>query len=146
MRARPLALAGAIALAIGCTATAGAATMTFANPTGLGPSQGAGTSGPANLYPSSIPVSGVPGTVTDVNVTILGMTANDDTDIVLRGPIGEQVLLLSDACRAGTTPRGNWIFDDSAPGFVSKQGTCSPSFPSQSDLPPYQLPPSTGRQ
>ncbi len=131
MRVRPLATVTAIALAIGCTATASAATITFANPTGLGPSQGGGTSGPANLYPSSIPVSGVPGTVTDVNVTLLGATANDDADIVLRGPIGEPVLLLSDACRAGTSPRGNLIFDQSAPGFVSKQGPCSPSFPTQ---------------
>ena len=138
MTARPLTLRLALALValVALPTGAQAATITFANPTGLGPSQDGGTSGPANLYPSSIPVSGVPGTVTDVNVTLLGMTAGDDADIVLRGPIGEPVLLLSDACRAGTTPRGNWIFDQSAPGFVSKQGPCSPSFPTQSSFLP----------
>ncbi len=124
-------LALALLALVALPAGAQAATLTFANPEGFGPSQGAGTGGPATQYPSSISVSGIAGTVTDVNVTLLAMFANADTDMVLRGPNGQQVLLMSDACIQGTSPRGNWIFDDSAPGFVSRQGPCSPSFPTQ---------------
>ncbi len=141
-------LASRLALALGVLVAlptgAQAATLTFANPQGLGPSQGAGTAGPANSYPSSIPVSGVPGTVTDVNVTILGMVANADTDMVLRGPNGQQVMLISDACVQGTSLRGNWIFDDSAPGFLSRPGPCSPSFPTQMSFRPSNYVPQPG--
>lgn len=143
-----LLLASRLALALGVLVAlptgAQAATLTFANPHGLGPSQAAGTSGPADLYPSSIAVSGVPGTVTDVNVTILGMVANADTDMVLRGPNGQQVMVMSDACVQGTSQRGNWIFDDSAPGFVSRPGPCSPSFPTQSSFRPSNYLPQPG--
>lgn len=134
-----LALVALVALAL--PAGAEAATLTFANPQGLGPSGAGGTVGPANAYPSSISVSGIQGTVTDVNVTLLGMVVSDDADIVVRGPNGEQVLLISDACRSGTSQRGNWIFDQSAPGFISRPGPCSPSFPTQqSFLPSNYLP------
>ncbi len=60
------------------------------------------------------------------------MSTSDDADIVLRGPNGQQVLLISDACMQGTSLRGNWIFDDSGSSFVSKQGPCSPDVPTQS--------------
>lgn len=139
-----IALAALVALAVGSAAAAQATTMTFANPQGLGPSNGAGTFGPANPYPSSISVAGVPGTVTDVNVTILGMSANGDTDMVLRGPNGQAVMLMSDACVQGTSQTGNWIFDDSAPGFVSRPGPCSPSFPTQSSFRPSNYVPQPG--
>jgi hypothetical protein len=129
-------LASRLALALGVLVAlptgAQAATLTFANPQALGPSQNAGTEGPATAYPSSISVSGVPGTVTDVNVRLLGATATADADMVLRGPNGQQVMVMSDACIQGTSNRGNWIFDDSAPGFVSRSGPCSPSSPTQS--------------
>jgi hypothetical protein len=131
-RLLPSRLALALVALVALPAGAQAATITFANPTALFPSGEGGISGPANLYPSSIPVSGVPGTVTDVNVTLLAMRAGDDADIVLRGPNGQQVLLMSDACMQGTSPRGNWIFDDSGPGFISRTGPCSPSSPTQS--------------
>lgn len=129
-------LAVALAVLVALPTGAQAATTTFANVQGLGPSEAGGTAGPATAYPSSIPVSGVSGTVTDVNVTILGMWASADMDMVLRGPNGQQVMLMSDACAQGTSPRGDWIFDDSAPGFVSKAGPCSPSSPTQSSFLP----------
>jgi hypothetical protein len=44
-----------------------------------------------------------------VNVTILGMSPRADTNMVLRGPNGQQGMLMSDACIQGTSPRGNWI-------------------------------------
>jgi hypothetical protein len=134
-------LALLLCVLIALPAGAQAATMTFANPLGLGPSGSAALSGPATTYPSSIPVAGVPGTVTDVNVTTLAMAANADTDMVLRGPNGQRVLLMSDACDNGTSQPGNWIFDGSAPGFISRLGPCSPSFPTQSTfLPSNYLP------
>ena len=137
-------LALAVGVLVALPTGAQAATLTFANPRALGPSQAAGTAGPATAYPSSIPVSGVAGTVTDVNVTILGMVANADTDMVVRGPNGQQVMLMSDACAQGTSQRGNWIFDDSAPGFVSRPGPCSPSFPTQQSFRPSNYLPQPG--
>lgn len=141
-------LASRLALALGVLVAlptgAQAATLTFANPQGLGPTGEAGTFGPANAYPSSISVSGVSGTVTDVNVSMLATSVSDDADIVVRGPNGALVMLLSDACMQGTSPRGNWVFDDSAPGFVSRPGPCSPSFPTQQSFRPSNYVPQPG--
>jgi hypothetical protein len=36
-------------------------------------------------------------------------------------------MLMSDACMQGSAPRGDWTFDDSAPGFVSRPGPCNPN-------------------
>jgi hypothetical protein len=141
-------LASRLALALGVLVAlptgAQAATLTFANPTGLGPTGGAGNFGPANAYPSTISISGIAGTVTDVNVSLLSTILSDDADIVVRGPNGQQVLLISDACRSGTSQRGNWIFDDSAPGFVSRPGPCSPDFPTQQSFRPSNYLPQPG--
>jgi hypothetical protein len=107
-------------------AVAQAETRTFVNLTGLGPTGGAGTTGPTNLYPSSIAVSGVVGTVTDVNATLLDPFLRSDADMVLRGPNGQQVMLISDACDQGTPENvQNITFDDSAPGFPSQPGQCT---------------------
>jgi hypothetical protein len=64
--------------------------------------------GPANPYPSSITVSGLTGTVTDVNVTLLDVTTTgdnnnppehwvEDADILVSAPNGSNVILMSDA-------------------------------------------------
>ncbi|MBE2182462.1 MAG: putative Ig domain-containing protein, partial [Anaerolineae bacterium] len=55
--------------------------------------------GNADPYPSTISVSGITDTVTDVNVTISGMshTYVPDIDILLVGPGGQNVMLMSDA-------------------------------------------------
>ena len=54
--------------------------------------------GPAIPYPSSITVSGLGGTVTDVNVALVGIThpKPDDIDILLVGPFGQTVVLMAD--------------------------------------------------
>ncbi|HEX2193071.1 MAG TPA: hypothetical protein VHH09_07730 [Acidimicrobiales bacterium] len=67
---------------------------------------GVTTNGPANPYPSSIVVSGLTGTITDVNVTILDFTTfpdvsgfhwAEDTDLMVSSPAGTGVMLMSDA-------------------------------------------------
>ena len=60
---------------------------------------GVGTVGPASPYPSTIVVSNVPGTVTNVTVTLynLNHTYPPDLDILLAGPQTNSVILMGDA-------------------------------------------------
>ena len=57
---------------------------------------------PAQPYPSPITVSGVSGAVTDVNVTLRGLSYEwwdgSDLDVMLVAPDGSRVMLMSDAC------------------------------------------------
>src|SRR5947207_3062956 len=55
--------------------------------------------GPATPYPSDIVVSGLSGTVADVNVTLNSFDHNwpDDVDILLVGPEGQTATIMSDA-------------------------------------------------
>jgi hypothetical protein len=107
---------------------AGAETRSFINVFNLDPPGGASTVGPANVYPSSIAVSGVAGTVTKVTVTLIGLSSSspDDIDAAIVGPNGQQVMLMSDACglNPNTLDDDNWTFDDSAPTFLSDGGPC----------------------
>lgn len=120
---------GALSLA---PAVAAAETRTFYESTALTPVQGAGTSGPAEEYPSSIVVSGVEGTVTDLDVTFFGYESSspDDTDAAIVGPNGRAVMLMSDACgessgmTAISVENTTWTFDDSAPTFLPDNGPC----------------------
>lgn len=74
------------------------------------------TSGNANPYPSTINVSGVTGTISKVTVTLSGLshTYSDDVDILLVGPGGQSVLLMSDAGSSGNIANVNLTFDDTA--------------------------------
>jgi streptogramin lyase/subtilisin-like proprotein convertase family protein len=58
-----------------------------------------GTAGNATPYPSEISVSGVEGPVTSVRLRLLGLSHSrpDDLDILLVGPQGQKVLVMSDA-------------------------------------------------
>jgi subtilisin-like proprotein convertase family protein len=58
----------------------------------------------ANPYPSTLSVSGVNGTVANVTVTLLGLTHPfpDDIDMLLVGPNGQGVVLMSDAGGGGS--------------------------------------------
>lgn len=55
--------------------------------------------GTASLYPSTINVSGMTGTITNVDVGLNGVshTFPDDMDVLLVGPGGQSVMLMSDA-------------------------------------------------
>lgn len=101
-----------------------AETRTFSKTDILGPRSVAGTFGPANHYPSSIDVTGAPGTVKKATVTLLGLSSANggDLDMVIEGPNGAEVMLMSDACgdpESSYRPN-NWTFDDAAPTFLSK--------------------------
>src|SRR5438552_4232213 len=58
-----------------------------------------GSSGKAGPYPSVISVSGVSGQVAKVTVTLLGLrhTYPDDIDVLLVGPTGQSLILMSDS-------------------------------------------------
>jgi subtilisin-like proprotein convertase family protein len=74
----------------------------------------------ATPYPSAINVSGVAGTVKSVRVNLNGLTHTfpSDIDILLVGPQGQQVILLSDV-GGGTDALGvNLTLDDAAPAGV----------------------------
>ena len=80
-----------------------------------------GTLGLATPYPSAISVAALPGTISDVNVTITGLSAARprDINIVLVAPTGQALVLFGDAGDLNTTVPGiNLTFDDSAAGFL----------------------------
>jgi subtilisin-like proprotein convertase family protein len=81
-------------------------------------------SGQAAPYPSSIEVSGLSGTITDVNVTLDGFTHEfpADVDVLLVGPSGATVVLIAD--RGGVSPVDGLTltFDDSAPTLPPVDG------------------------
>ncbi|HYU62131.1 MAG TPA: hypothetical protein VEK39_15355 [Solirubrobacterales bacterium] len=122
-RALPLALLLVMLL----PAIARAETHTFLNTADLYPSGGAGDVGPANHYPSTIVVAGLSGTVTKATVTLIGYrsASPDDTDMVITGPNGQQVMLMSDVCGSTGIQNDNWTFDDSAQTFMSNNGPCA---------------------
>ncbi len=131
LRARRIvSLAAALLLAVLVPTAARADTHTFLNTADLVPSEGAGDFGPAGTYPSSIVVSGLSGTVTRATVTVIDLASSsaDDIDMVITGPNGQQVMLMSDAC--GEYPNNledeDWTFEDAAPTFVPDGGPCGP--------------------
>ncbi len=107
--------------------------------------------GLATPYPSTIAVSGITGTVTKVTVTLPGVTHSypDDLDILLVGPLGQKVLLMSDAGEGLDVTNAALTFDDAAPfalpdGPGIGTGTYKPSsyesgefFTAPAPAPPY---------
>jgi hypothetical protein len=111
----------AVLIALLAPAGASAATFNFFSTTGLGPSGGAGTFGPATSFPSSIEVAGLQGPLTKVTATMIGFGSGspDDVDMLLVGPEGEQVMLMSDACgEAQFFTNNTWTFDGDAPSSL----------------------------
>jgi subtilisin-like proprotein convertase family protein len=107
--------------------------------------------GAASLYPSPIAVSGLSGVITDVDVTLTGLshTHPPNLDILLVGPTGQTALLWTDF---GGNVGGDDIvnatitFDDAGPPapFAVVSGTYRPSFvfwfasfPTLAPAPPY---------
>ncbi len=72
--------------------------------------------GPASPYPSSISVTGLPKGVSDVNVSLVSYdhTLPDEVDMMLVGPRGQAVTLVSDAGGASTVVAANLTLDDQA--------------------------------
>ena len=121
---RGIVLAAALFMLLAPSARAD--THTFLNPAVLYPIGGAGELGPANRFPSTISVSGLPGTVTKVTATLIGYGSSypGDADIALRGPNGQTVMLLSDTCGPAAIADNGWTFDDASPSFLSAGGAC----------------------
>jgi subtilisin-like proprotein convertase family protein len=128
-------------------------TATFSNPAPI-LIPATGTSGPAAPYPSTINVAGVVGTVSKVTVTLKNMnhTFPDDIDVLLVGPGGQKLLLMSDAGGSADLVNNTYTFDDAAAGTLADgalnaSGTYKPSnfgtgdtFPAPAPVGPYNDP------
>jgi hypothetical protein len=126
-----------------------AVVATFSNDTTI-VMPGTGTIGKANLYPSTVNVSGFSGEVLGVSATLNGFSHSyaDDIDILLVGPGGQRVLLMSDAGGSIDVSGLTLTFQDGAaalPDFGPLvSGTFAPTnfgegdtFPAPAPLAPY---------
>jgi subtilisin-like proprotein convertase family protein len=100
---------------------------TFSNPTSITITDRPSalpTSGAASLFPSPINVSGVIGTVTKVTVTLnaFSHTWPDDVDVLLVGPTGQTVFLMSDAGGSVDAFNVPLTFDDTASSQIPDIG------------------------
>ncbi len=85
---------------------------TFSSPTAMTiPNQG-----PAVPYPATIQVAGVSGSVSKLSVTLQGFTHGfpDDVDVLLVGPAGQKLVLMSDAGAGYGVTNLTLTFDDAA--------------------------------
>lgn len=112
-------LAIALAFALAACATAGPpgpapVTRSFANDAAIAiPGDAAATEGPAAPYPSPIVVADMPTSTVKVVVTLhrLAHTYPADLDVLLVGPTGQHVLLLSDVGGGGNVVDVTLAFD-----------------------------------
>jgi uncharacterized repeat protein (TIGR01451 family) len=102
---------------------------------------------PADLYPSTIFVSGVTATVEKVIVTLNNLThpLPSDLDILLVGPRGQRVLLMSDAGSSPGVTDVTITFDDASPLSLPENGifateTYRPTDYEQGDIFPAPAP------
>lgn len=91
---------------------------------------GDAAAGPALTYPSTIDVAGLNGSITRLSVTLTGIGYNywDNLDIMLVGPDGKQVMLMSDAGGSLNTttllsPPLTLTFDDGAAAALPTDNT-----------------------
>lgn len=77
--------------------------------------------GPANPYPSTITVPVGTGTITDVDVTLNGLnhTFLRDLDVLVVGPDGTAVEIMSDVGGGGSVSTLDLTFDDEAAGTIN---------------------------
>jgi len=136
---------------VGATVTA---TSSFSNPTSIiipATGTGASTGAPSNPYPSNINVSGITGTVSKVTVDLFNFnhTFPSDVDVLLVGPGGQRLLLMSDAGGGTDSVNVNLTFDDAAAaiGATVVSGTFRPTnigagdlFPAPAPVGPYPDP------
>ncbi|MFN2505694.1 MAG: beta strand repeat-containing protein [Acidimicrobiales bacterium] len=84
--------------------------------------------GPATLYPSNINVTGLTGTVSDVNVTLHGMNNwRGDFEILLVSPGGARNLVLLSDAGTGDVSNFTLTFDDSAAALLPQNTAWGPS-------------------
>ena len=95
-------------------ATSGSPATTFSNSAAIiGGDTGKSRAAP---YASTIPVSGLTGAITDVNVTLTNINHSfpDDIDVLLVGPAGKRIILMSDTGGSNVITGVNITFDDAA--------------------------------
>lgn len=129
---------------VGATVTA---TSSFSNPTSIiipATGTGAATGAPSNPYPSNLIVSGISGTVSKVTVQLFNFnhTFPGDVDVLLVGPGGQKLLLMSDVGGGTDAVNANLTFDDAAAaiGATVVSGTFRPTNIGAGDLFPAPAP------
>lgn len=131
-------LSALLALLLAVFASNQAEAITFSNPAPIAiPAVGSPNQiGPGAPSPSLIAVAGLSGNITDLTVSLFGLTHSirEDVDLLLVGPTGLTVLLMSDISpgTGGGFNNLNFTFMDGAPslpaGFVPiMSGTYSPT-------------------
>jgi beta-lactam-binding protein with PASTA domain len=95
------------------------AQTTFSNPLAVTVPAGAPstTAGPATPYPSNIPVAGLPGVISDLRVTlhtVVHPVANH-LDVLLVGPGGQRLILMSDVGGTTSTGKSTYVFRTGGP-------------------------------
>ena len=109
--------------------------------------------GPASLYPSIVTIEEMPGVITNVSVSVLGLNHSfpADIDILLVGPGGIKVILMSDAGGSFPIDEANITFADGFPPIPNSgqivTATYSPAdwgltadiFPSPAPTAPYLI-------
>ena len=96
------------------------------------------TSGPASPYPTTITVTNVAGLVNKVTVRLNGFTHTwpADVDILLVGPAGQKVLLMSDAGGGNSVTNLTLTFDDAASSNLPELSTILAGTFRPTDYPP----------
>lgn len=140
---------------LGTTSTA---SQTFSNATAIvipGTGTGATTGAPASPYPSNVTVSGITAPVSKVGVTLKNMshTFPDDVDVLLVGPTGQKLIIMSDAGDTNDWVGATITLDDAAGNALgdtaSNQtgtfrpgnfGTVQDPFPAPAPAGPYLSP------
>src|SRR5918992_4243720 len=114
-------------------AQAAAAQTTFSNTTPIVIPD----SGPATPYPSPINVSGLSAAVTDVDVTLNNVTHTfpDDIDVLVVGPQGQNVIVMSDAGNGNPGITDTTLtFDNSAPASIPDEAAPTPGAYKPTDI------------
>ena len=93
----------------------------------IAPQQQQTDAGTATPYPSQIAVSGLASSVSDVDVTLTGLshTFADDVSVLLVGPEGQKTILMADTGGSSRLVGVNLTFDDAASGTVPDTGQIS---------------------
>ncbi len=127
VRVRYLTGGGTAATTFSTSAQTGGGAVTI--PTGAP----ATTVGAGDPYPSALAVSGLTGRVKSMTLTLVGLTHtfSDDLDILLVGPGGQTVMLMSDV-GSSDNPAGDYTFSDLAVAQITDNalgppGTYRPS-------------------
>src|SRR5215470_5052574 len=119
LRSRPVFFASALAAVLAGSTASAQTTFTNASTIVIP------TVGPAMPYPSTIAVSGLTGTISKVTVQLNGFAHGfpDDVDVLLVGPTGADLLILSDVGGSIAVSGVNLNLDDAAGSLMPDGGT-----------------------